>query len=560
MGKIKIMSSDMANRIKAGEIIERPINIIKELIENSMDANSSEIKIELVNAGIDSIKITDNGDGILKEDMPLVTKMHATSKISDNSDLFDIATFGFRGEALSSMAGVSRVTIISSTDGVNGYKYCNETLTTTSSNKGTTVMIEDLFYNTPVRYKNLKSVHYELSIITSYIQRLSLVMPDLNITLINDNKQIYLANFKNNIDAVVNNVYGIEVLKNKENIDFYTPNFHITGFIVKASVLRSNKRSMVIAINNRIVTNIEIQKAIIDGYKNYLFTTNYPICLINIKTNFDKVDVNIHPTKEKVKVERIEEILEELPKQINDILKNQVYNNVTKTPTFTQSLIKDTSTVNNYKNEELVSNFSENTNTNLEVIEPTWKLPIFNYIATFKRTYLLFESENGMYFADQHAMHERINYEKISKKLTNKNFTFQKLLLPLTITLDNETYNNAISKIEEFKDIGFIIEDFGINTIKVVEVEQIYSKMKIIENDITTLLNSKKTFSAMIDDIAIMMACKQSIKANDYINKMEVEILLDMLNNCEHPHTCPHGRPIFVLLSTYDIEKLFRRA
>lgn len=559
MGKIKIMSSDMANRIKAGEIIERPINIIKELIENSMDANSNIITIELVNAGIDSIKISDNGDGILKEDMPLVTKMHATSKISDNSDLFDIATFGFRGEALSSMAGVSRVSIISSTDGINGYKYSNEVLSTHSSNKGTTVIIEDLFYNTPVRYKNLKSVHYELSIITNYIQRLSLVMPDLNITLINDNKQVYLANFKNNIDAVVNNVYGMEVLKNKENLDFYTPNFHVTGFIVKASVLRSNKRSMVIAINNRIVTNIEIQKAIIDGYKNYLFTTNYPICLINIKTNFDKVDVNIHPTKEKVKVERIEEILEELPKQINDILKNQVYNNVTPTPTFTQSLIKDTSTVSEY-NTEKISEYSESTNTVLDVIEQTWKLPVFNYIATFKKTYLLFESDNGMYFADQHAMHERINYEKIIKKLTNKNFTFQKLLLPLTITLDNEAYNNAINKIDEFRDIGFVIEDFGINTIKVVEVEQIYSRLKIIENDITTLLNSKKTFSMMVDDIAIMMACKESIKANDYINKMEVEILLDMLNECEHPHTCPHGRPIFVLLTTYEIEKLFRRA
>lgn len=551
MGKIKLMSPELANRIKAGEVIERPLNIVKELVENSLDANSSTIVIELTNAGIDKIKVVDNGDGILKDDLRNAVVLHATSKLDDRSDLFEIETLGFRGEALASMNGVSKVKITSSVDGINGFCLFEDEIHSASCNKGTIVEISDLFYNTPVRFKNLKSVHYELSLITSYIQKLSLINPNLNITLINDFKNIFSSNFKGNMDAIINNVYGVDVLKNKIDINFETNNFIVNGFIIKSSILRSHKRHIVITINGRIVSNIEIQKAIIEGYKNYLFTTNFPICLINIETNYDNVDVNIHPTKEKVRIQSISEVLMELPIVINNLLRNDVYEKIEK-PVFVQSKIEDNTTKEVfYKNENL--------QVEMEVEKEEWKLPVFEYIGVYHKTYLLFGSEKGLYFADQHAMHERINYEKILRKLTNKNFTFQKLLIPLVITLDDVGFNEALKKIDSFEKIGFIVEEFGYNTIKVTEVDQIYSRLKIIENDITTLLNSRTSFEEMVDEIAIMMACKESIKANDYINNMEVDILLEQLNRCKHPHTCPHGRPIFVEINRYEIEKLFRR-
>ncbi len=587
MNDIKLMDENLANKIAAGEIIERPLSVVKELVENAIDANADSIEIELKESGITQIIVRDNGDGMSKENIALCTKRHATSKLYSDKDLFKIATLGFRGEALASIFAVSKFEITSST---SKEAYClskteNEEfeIKEVSANKGTTVSIKHLFYNTPARYKHLNNPYYELAVIISYVNKLALTMPNVSFKLINDDKVVLHTFGNGDIKSGISQVYSAKLAKNMIELNLKSENFEVDGFISHPNDTRSKKSYITLAINGRIIRNYEIENAIINGYDKFLHTNQYPIAILNINLDYSLVDVNIHPTKQQVKISMIEELVELIKNEIDHKLKslmyiafedntleeknveviNEVITNKSKITTDQDtSMLIDTSIYDDNNSTEQQSLFEQD-----DIIESdfeTPRLPKMSYIGPLKQTYLLFQNEDGLFMLDQHAAQERINYELIYQKFVDKEFNYQQLLEPFTIELNNYEYEILQPNLTEFEKIGLKIEEFGPNTIKLSEVDNFYFKAYSLKTDVEVIINKfiksgELDFAKQFEDLAIVMACKSSIKANHYLNVNDVEALINELNMAKHPYTCPHGRPVIVNVGFNEIEKMFKR-
>ena len=579
MGKIKVMDEILANKIAAGEVIERCVSIVKELVENSIDAKSNKIRIDLINSGVTEIKVTDNGVGMDKNDALLAFSRHATSKLLDEEDLFKINSLGFRGEAIPSIASVSEFSLTTSTGDVGthilvkgGKVIVNEP---SNARCGTEIIVRKLFYNTPARLKHLSSLYTELAHISDFVNKIALSYPDISFTLTNDEKVLLNTDGKGNLLKVINNIYGIDITKKMIEVNNTDGEYEITGYISMPEVTKSNRNSIITIVNGRIVRNQEINKCINDSYHTYKPDDRYPIVILKIEIDTSLVDVNIHPTKQDIKFSKLEELKTLISETIEETLKN--IRLIPKIENKEEVIFPINNTINNIKPidysikedkkvEELTLNLEyikEETNNYQEKIEKE-KVPALYPIGLVKGTYIVCQNELGMYLIDQHAANERINYEYYYYALNNSNESID-MLIPINIELPTNEYLILKENLELLRSMNFDIEEFGINSFIIrghptwlPKGNEELAIRKIIE----LVIMKEKNFDRLKfnDRVAMTISCKASIKANDNISLDEMEHLIEKLRNCNNPYTCPHGRPTIIFYSNYELEKLFKRA
>ena len=584
MPNIKVMDEILANKIAAGEVVEKTMNVVKELVENSIDAESSIIKIELIDSGVKEIKVTDNGKGMDKEDANLAFFRHATSKLKEIDDLFNIETLGFRGEALPSIAAVSNVELKTS-NGVVGTKITlsggkNKKEENSDLQEGTIITVKDLFYNTPVRLKYLKNLYVELANITEYINKMALAYPDIKFSLINNGKTLLDTAGDGNLLKVIYSIYGVDVTKKMIEISGENDDYYISGYISYPEITKSNRNSITTLVNGRVIKNNQLNKAIIEAYHTYIPKDKFPIIVLNIDVDPILIDINIHPTKMDIKFSKFD-CLEDL---ITRLIKEQL-EKLTLIPNVSvreEKSIEEVSNlkpkfekepyIENHKNNEFKQIYEEET-LNFEINEEQENYQEQVDIPRIKKmiprgivykTYIIAENEDGMYIIDQHAAAERINYEKVLKEITKENKVILDLLVPIKIELPSNEYIVLKQHFDILNSFGFNIEEFGTNTI-IIRSHPVWIKEGYEEEDIKKVIdimisNEKFDLERFVYRISATQACRMSIKANDYLSYEDQEYLLDTLRNCENPFTCPHGRPTIITYTKYDLEKLFKRS
>ncbi len=584
--KIEILPINITNKISAGEVVQRPLSVVKELVENSIDAKSSLIQVDLIDSGLEQIKVYDNGIGMDLDNVKLCLTKHATSKVKDEQDIFNIKTLGFRGEALPSIASISKFNLKTSTDGIVGYELIKngdeeQKIKEIQKNVGTTITVNNLFFNTPARFKHLSSTFYELSLILQYVNKAALANTNIIFEVTNNGNLVFSSLGDGVIKNVFQKIYNNEVAKNlleftKENDDFKV-NFHI----VKPQITRSKKNNMHISVNNRPIKNMAIENMVISGYGTFLHTNQFPIVYLNINTDPSLIDINIHPTKEQIKISLIKNLEKLIHEGISEALSKEEY--ISKP----QINIESSTSLNQEEERDIDTFFEssskiEKTKLDFEIKEQE---PLYNnesihesnsneseqtlikngkFIGIHHQTYILYENEDGIYFVDQHAAQERIRYEDILGKYSTKKYKFQKILIPQTMDFTSSEYLLVKKILGDLEKLGLKFEEFGPNVLRLVEADTMYLKIDDMKNNIRwiidTLLKEKKlTYEQIIDEIAISIACKGSIKAHDYITPDDAKLLLGDLSKCKQPYTCPHGRPIIVNIGNYELEKMFKR-
>ena len=587
MARIQVMSENLANKIAAGEVVERVANVIKELVENSIDAKSKTIKIELINAGTKTIKVTDDGIGMDKEDALLAFTRHATSKIKNDDDLFFINTLGFRGEALPSIASVSKITLKTCNNEIGTkVRIAGGTLITHESSDsriGTEITVEDLFYNTPARLKYLKSETAELSNITYYLEKLSLSNPDIKFTLINNDKVLLNTSGSGDLLKTIHEIYGYMISSNMIEIKTSNDDADIFGFIGKPILQKSNRNHMTTIINGRVVKNMFLLNAINAGYKTYMPDIKYPVIVLFVNTDPTLIDVNIHPTKQDIKISKLEELANLLTTSVKEALyqsllipqvevKKSFSANEIKMPIIDEypdiekkyqeesEIIKEEQTAFDFK--EIKTKVSENkieSDTNNDQIKKLELYPVGLVLGT----YIIAENSEGMYLIDQHAAEERVNYEHYLKSLDYKNAPTTSMLIPVTIELTPSEFMKIQEEKEYLNSMGIKFEEFGVNTILITEhptwLRYGYEEESL--RRIVELVIEKHKFNPRIfnDNLAKTLACKMSVKGNTRITHEQMETILEKLVLCDNPYNCPHGRPTIINFTTYEIEKMFKR-
>ena len=606
MSKITVMDEILANKIAAGEVVEKCASVVKELVENSIDASSTEIKIELIDAGTKQIKITDNGFGMDREDAVLAFSRHATSKLKSEDDLYRIETLGFRGEALASIASVSKITLKTSTGGVgtlvkiNGGKI--ESVTESDARIGTVISVNDLFYNTPARLKHLKSLYTELANVTEYVNKMALSHSEIKFILSNNGNVILNTDGSDNLLKTISSIFGINIVKKMLPVSAMDNDYVISGYITLPEIMRSNRNGIITLVNGRVVRNAEINRIINDSYHGYKPDNRYPITILKIEVDPSLVDVNIHPTKMDIKFGKMQELLLLIEKMIKNALKQQLliphieveqpFNDLTINEEFEynnnlNTNIQNDKSVEKPKYEEIVldlerigeeeqsysvkiDNGKENVSPTdesllFEIEESVEKLPELYPVGLVHGTYIICQNEKGMYLIDQHAAKERINYEYYREKLGNPRPDSIPMLIPLTLELPNNEYMVLKENFQFLQNMGFEIDDFGVNSI-IIKAHPTWIRIgeedRVIRMVIDLVINKEKDFSIakFNEHLAATVSCKASIKANENITMEEMENLISDLRKCKNPFNCPHGRPTIVYYSKYDLEKLFKRS
>lgn len=593
MSKIKVMNDILANKIAAGEVVEKCMNVVKELVENSIDANSNEIKIELIDSGVKMIKVSDNGSGMDKDDAILAFSRHATSKLIDEDDLFNINSLGFRGEALPSIASVSK-TVLKTSNGLEGWEVVVnggkiESVEPSDLKKGTSITVSNLFYNTPVRLKYLKNLYTELSHITDYVQKMSLSYPEIKFTLINNDKVLLNTDGTGNLLKVIHNIYGLAITKKMIEVQGKNDDYEVSGYISYPEIVKGTKNAITTLVNGRIIRNQELNRTIIDCYHTYIAVDKYPIIVLNIDVDPSLIDINIHPTKMDIKFSKMEELKTLITKVItNELTKLTLIPEIKKEEFITKE--EENKLFNAYLQEKEENKKQEDFKIDTPQFEFTYEIKDTDEeyqkqkasvnatsekskenrikkmfpVGLVHGTYIIAENEDGMFVIDQHAANERINYEKYLHALGTHDKTVTDLLFPYTIELPMNEYLILKMHFDILDNLGIKYEEFGMNTIIIRSIpiwlpstKTEEALRKILDIIITTEDFNSYKFS---EKIAITLACKMSIKANDHIELPDMEILLERLSNCENPFTCPHGRPTIITYSNYELEKLFKRA
>ncbi|MGO3605397.1 MAG: DNA mismatch repair endonuclease MutL [Pseudolactococcus laudensis] len=622
--KIIELDDNLANKIAAGEVIERPASVVKELLENAIDAKSTQITVKIEESGLKSIEIIDNGEGIANDEVALALKRHATSKIKDVDDLFRIRTLGFRGEALPSIASVSELTINTSVadngdeSGTLLVAKGGEIIQNSPAPKrvGTRIKVENLFYNTPARLKYIKSLQAELGHITDIINRLSLAHPEVAFTLINDGREMMKTAGTGDLKQALAGVYGISTAKKMIAISAQDLDFDVTGYVSLPELTRANRNYITVLLNGRYIKNFLINRAIVDGYGSKLMVGRFPIAVIDIKIDPFLADFNVHPTKQEVRISKERELMVLISKAISQALQPQTLipdalENLTKqtkpvfpTPKHEQTqlplqnktLYCDTDRQDFYVKEKATfekvpETLSELEEVNVKAIddksetesEPPREFvvtesvelqsdeasksnqtfPELEFLAQMHGTYLLCQSPEGLYIVDQHAAQERVKYEYYRDKIGQVNYDQQQLLAPIFINLPQNDLLTVLEKKDLLAEAGVFLDTYGDNQL-ILREHPIWMQDDEIESAtyelIDLLLDGREvSVKKYREDLAIMIACKSSIKANMYIDAASARDLLQQLAHCENPYNCPHGRPALVAFSNTDLEKMFRR-
>ena len=593
MSKIQVMNEVIANKIAAGEVVEKTMNVVKELVENAIDAESTEITVKLVDSGVKQIEVSDNGIGMDEEDARLAFQRHATSKLKNLEDLFYIESLGFRGEALPSIASVSNVCLKTS-NGKVGTKLTltggeNMKVERSDLQQGTTITVSDLFYNTPVRLKYLKNLYVELANIVEYMNKMVLSYPNIKFTLINNDKVLLKTDGNGDLLKVIYEIYGIDITKKMIPIEGENDDYYIHGYISYPEVTKPNRNSITTLVNGRVIKNNELNKCIIDCYHTYIHKDRYPVIILNIDVDPILIDINIHPTKMDIKFSKLDTLKELITKKINERLEElTLIPEVSVRDSYSVSEVhrqislkeekedKEISTSNyeeiklDFEVQEEKKKYEESTKEN-KIEESKEEQIKYKKEARIKKmiprgvvllTYIVAENEDGMYLIDQHAAAERINYEKVLKEM-KENKKPVDLLIPIKIELRPDEYLLAKDRFQVLKDQGLEVEEFGGNTI-IIRTHPSWipeDRSEDIIRRIVDMVIEKGTFDLdkFIWRMAATTACRMSVMANTYISKEEEEWILENIRYCENPFTCPHGRPTIITYTKYELERLFKR-
>lgn len=612
--KIHQLPESLANKIAAGEVVERPASVVKELVENSIDANSTYIKVDIVEAGLQKIAVTDNGDGISADDCKRAFLRHATSKIKYDADLFHIKSLGFRGEALASIASVSRLMIRSSQGKEPATELYLEGGTVVKESrgdarKGTEVVVKDLFYNTPARLKYIKSIHTELGHMTDLINRYALGYPNIRFELFHNDKLLFKTTGSNDKRQVMSQIYGTEVVRHVLQAETATLDFDIEAYVVKPEFTRANRKYITLIVNGRYVRNFVLTKAIIEGYGTLLPINRYPIAVIYITLDPVLVDVNVHPTKLQVRFSKEKELAKVIQNLVRNMFKKETLipkipasrRNVRKTKQdafalhmpqnqqqinesdsyieqkdiHSQEKIKETFGSAKHHHESEQIGLEQESNMFKEQISPqkdklnvdaslnNERIPPLYPIGQLQGTYILAQNEIGFYMIDQHAAQERIKYEYFKKQLGKPNEDEQQLLIPLQFDFTPEEVVLIKQYEHELHSVGITLEHFGGQTYTVRSHPTWFpqgEEEQVIRDIINQVIQEEKVnIEELREEVSILMACKRSIKANHYLTMQDMEHLLEDLRSTEDPFTCPHGRPVIIHQTYYEIEKMFKR-
>ena len=585
MSKIKVMDEILANKIAAGEVVEKTMNVVKELVENSIDANSTEISISLIDSGVKEITVSDNGIGMDREDAQTAFSRHATSKLKKLDDLFNIDSLGFRGEALPSIASVSNVRLKTS-NGVEGTIVTleggkNVNVEPSDLQPGTTITVSDLFYNTPVRLKYLKNLYIELANIVEYVNKMALSYPNIKFTLSNNDKVLLTTDGNGDLLKVIYQIYGVDITKKMIPISGENDDYYLSGYISYPEATKSNRNSITTLVNGRVIKNNELNKLIVECYHTYIPKDKYPIIVLNIDVDPILIDINIHPTKMDIKFSKMDSLKELVEKLITERLKE-----LTLIPNIS---VRDNSSVSEVRTqikEEITEEVKKEQDKKYETIQLDFtiqeekkeynELPFeveekeeYRIKEMIPRgivylTYIIAENEDGMYVIDQHAAAERINYEKYLHEMSTTEVNITDLLVPIKIELPTNEYLIIKENIPMLKGFGFDLDEFGTNTF-IIRSHPTWLPAGYEEQAIKKILdivsvNEEFSREKFIEKAAITMACRMSIKANDYISYDDQVWLLDTLRKTKNPFTCPHGRPTIITYTKYDLEKLFKRS
>ena len=614
--KINVLDKKLFSMISAGEVVEKPASVVKELVENSIDAGASEITIEVEEGGINTISITDNGCGIDKEDVVKAFLPHATSKISAREDLDAIATLGFRGEALSSIQAVSEVVLTTKTveaeigtclamsgGEVQETKEC-------ASNQGTKIVVKNLFYNTPARKKFLNRPKIEENEITKIVERFMLSYPKIKFKYFTNGKMMYSTLGTNLFDNIYL-IYGKEVADNLIKVDFQEGDYALEGYISRPEISKPNKSFIVSFINGRMVKDIYMENAIIFAYQDYLMHGNFPICFLNFKIPFESVDVNIHPSKQEVKYENSREITTFFIKALEAALEKSQCQKFDEIFGIKNAINMQKETIDFKKEAEIISSSygisykkdslslqaspTEIFNVNLAVdqeddnydisikqevcdvedifnqslsFEQTQETfidekenPLYKIIGTAFNTYIFLEVGEKILVVDQHACHERKLYDAFMKEVQNNQIGSQILLYPYGFKTSTEEATFFLNHLDDFLSLGINIVEAGPNLFRIVEVPTVIRDIDFKEFILSIKQNlngSKLSIKSLLKDFLALTACKAAVKAGDKLSDEDIKALLENLENHKILR-CPHGRPFVYEITKREIEKWFKR-
>lgn len=616
MPNIAILNQETIDKIAAGEVVERPCSVVKELVENAIDAGSTAITVEIKEGGISFIRITDNGCGIERDQVAVAFYRHSTSKIRSAEDLLTVKSLGFRGEALSSISAVARVELITKTyDELTGTRYVIEGSKELSNEEigapdGTTFIVKDLFYNVPARRKFLKTAQTEGSYISDMVEKLALSHPDISFKFINNNQTKLHTSGNGNRKDIIYHIFGREISSSLLEVKHECEYFKVEGFIGKPVITRGNRNYENYFINGRYVKSNILSRAIEEAYKSFLMQHQYPFTVLYF-TFFSELDVNVHPTKMELRFDNNNEIYVELCDTIYAILSHKEM--IPEVPVDSTPAPKkivheynepipepfEKRRINEVRAAESRSVYGQSVTSAVKdysAIEPAAKAPEtstayepaqvvtgtqqtlgdydkvfltesakkqFSIIGQLFKTYWLIEFEDKLYIIDQHAAHEKVLYEKTMARLANKDFTSQRISPPIVMTLDareSEMLEKYRPQIEQF---GYEVEHFG---------GKEYMISAIPDNLFN--IDMKDLFIEMLDDFSnatgrqtpdiitekvASMSCKAAVKGNDKLTLSEINELIDELLSLDNPYNCPHGRPTIISMSKYEIEKKFKR-
>ena len=689
MGKIVLLDELTINKIAAGEVIERPASVVKELVENSIDAGATNITVEIQNGGISKIRIIDNGSGMSKDDLEFAFERHATSKIRKADDLENVKSMGFRGEALASIAAIAHVELVSKTeDDSIGHKIVVEggkilEIEDSASQKGTTITVSNLFFNTPVRYKFLKKDFTEAGYIEDAVTRIAIANPNIAIKLINGNKTIIQTNGNGDLKTVIYTIYGKEIAEGLLEVNYEYEGIKVTGAIGKPEIARNNRSYQMFFVNKRYIKDKTLSAGVEQAFKGLIPIGKYGVVVLNIEIEPNKIDVNVHPTKLEIRFQEEQKVFKAIYHSVKDTLlkgdlvkeverepvveeqklevnqepvkleENQIKTEQVVEPKVETEDIKKSGFMGLFKKkekdaDEFIENYSTNTLQeifaqksagqpeeveiptqeqkdkmediiekqkeleNPKVEEPTSKdfdemyvktfgklpetqkieedsnkidvktlkevgnisvfeekenynaIPKYKFIGALFSTYLVIEMKDEIYIIDQHAAHERVMYEKVKKNFyNNMEKDSQIMLLPDIIELSHKERAIVKENTELFKKAGFIIEEFGDNTIRLIGVPSLCMDLdtkelflEILDEIDTVAITAKQEKE---DKFISTIACKAAVKANMKLTNEEVDTLMRQLLVLPNPFTCPHGRPTAIKMTRYDIERKFNR-